>query len=134
MSTSNFGLYNVYTTSNDLLLGNAVKDSFSLNYNAIIVSEAKLSIAQNPKTKISSIYIEFVDTSGNIKKEKVTKLNKNFFVIDPPHFETELLICASKTILEDSFKEYFKANKEKIAEALNSTNIVQKDISELITE
>ena len=133
MSTSNFCLYNVYATSDDLLLGNAVKDSFSFTYNAII-SEAKLSIAQNPKTKISSIYIEFVDTSGDIKKEKVIKLNKNFFVIDPPHFETELLICASKTILEDSFKEYFKANKEKIAEALNSTNIVQKDISELITE
>ena len=134
MSTSNFGLYNVYATSDDLLLGNAVKDSFSFTYNAIIVSEAKLSIAQNPKTEISSIYIEFVDTSGNIKKEKVTKLNKNLFVIEPLYFKTKLLICVSKTILEDSFKDYFKANKEKIAEALNSTKFEQKDISELIAE
>lgn len=134
MSTSNFSLYNVYAASNDILLGNAIKDSFCLGYNAIIVSEAKISIAKNPRTNISSIYIEYVDTSGNIKKEKVTKLNKNFFVIDVSLFETELLICVSKTILEDSFKDYFKANKEKIAEVIKSTNIVQKDISDLITE
>ncbi len=134
MNTFNFSLYNVYTTNNNLLLGNAIKDSFCLGYDAIIVSEAKISIAQNPRTKISSIYIEFVDTSGNIKKEKVTKLNKNFFVIDPLHYKTELLVCVSKTILEDSFKNYFKENKEKIAEALSNTNIVQKDISDLITE
>lgn len=134
MSTSNFSLYNVFTTNNDLLFADAIKDSFCLGYNAIVVSEAKISIAQNPKTKISSIYIEFVNTSGNIKKEKVTKLNKNLFVIDEPHFETELLICVSKTILEDSFKNYFKANKEKIAEALINASIDQKNISDLITE